>query len=114
MLIPRVGFGNRCCRCFIAASNAASNEWHSGDVEQTLALIGYVEGEQSRRTGRRFANGELMALIGEAERAGAKTVAAILQHIVSAKGWDPTDAKLAARLTWSVKDCRKRMNARGD
>lgn len=59
-----------------------------------------------RNPARRFANGEL---IGEAERAGNPDV----QYIVAAKGIDQDHKKLFARIIFSVKDCRKRMNAWG-
>lgn len=78
-------------------------------IDQTLALIGYSK----RLKARRFANGELMAMIGEAERAGNQTPTRIVQYIMPVKGMDQTDKKLFARLTFSVKDCRKRMNVRG-
>ncbi len=77
-------------------------------IDQALALIGYGKA----RVARRFANGELIALIGEAERAGHQTPTRIAQYIMAAKGWDSSDDKLAKRILFSVKDCRKRMNAR--
>jgi hypothetical protein len=78
-------------------------------IDQALALIGYGKG----RVARRFANGELIKLIGEAERAGNQTPTRIAQYIMAAKGMDQDDKKLVARIIFSVKDCRKRMNARG-
>ena len=77
-------------------------------IDQALALIGHGKG----RVARRFANGELMRLIGEAERAGNQTPTRIAQFVMAAKGMDQTDKKLVARIIFSVKDCRKRMNAR--
>ena len=78
-------------------------------IDQALNLIGY----STRVVARRFANGELMRLIGEAERAGNQTPTRIMQYVMASKGMDATDKKLAARVLFSVKDCRKRMNARG-
>jgi hypothetical protein len=78
-------------------------------IDQALALIGYG----TKTVARRFANGELMKLIGEAERAGNQTPTRITQFVMAAKGMDQADAKLTARVLFSVKDCRKRMNARG-
>jgi hypothetical protein len=78
-------------------------------IDQALSLIGY----SNARVARRFANGELMALIGEAERAGHQTPTRIAQFIMAAKGMDQSDKKLVARILFSVKDCRKRMNAKG-
>jgi hypothetical protein len=78
-------------------------------IDQALALIGYGK----KTTARRFANGELIALIGEAERAGHTTPTRIAQFIMAAKAMDQNDRKLAARILFSVKDCRKRLNARG-
>lgn len=82
-------------------------------VDQTLALIGYHGEGQIMGRERRFANGELIALVGEAERAGHRSPPAIAQYVMGAKGMDLTDKKLAARILWSVKDCRKRLAARG-
>ena len=45
---------------------------------------------------------------------GLKTNMAVVEHVMKAKGYDPSDAFLKKRVAWSVKDCRKRMNARGD
>jgi len=53
-----------------------------------------------------------MALIGEAERAGSQTPTRIMQYVLAAKGMDASDKKLCARMLFSVKDCRMRMNAR--
>jgi len=78
-------------------------------IDQALSLIGYGKGTVARR----FANGELIQLIGEAERAGNQTPTRIVQYIMAAKGMDQDDKKLFARVLFSVKDCRKRMNARG-
>jgi hypothetical protein len=54
-----------------------------------------------------------MELIGEAQRAGDQTPTRIAQFVVAAKGIDQGDKKLVARMIFNVKDCRKRMNARG-
>ena len=78
-------------------------------IDQALALIGHGKGRLSRR----FANGELIKLIGEAERAGNQTPKPIAQFVMAAKDMDQADKKLVARIIFSVKDCRKRMNARG-
>jgi hypothetical protein len=78
-------------------------------IDQALNLIGY----STKVVARRFANGELMRLIGEAERAGNQTPTRIMQYVMATKGMDATDKKLCARILFSVKDCRKRMNARG-
>jgi len=78
-------------------------------IDQALNLIGY----STKVVARRFANGELMRLIGEAERAGNQTPTRIMQYVMAAKGMDASDKKLCAKILFSVKDCRKRMNARG-
>ncbi|MEQ1785350.1 MAG: hypothetical protein ABMA14_28725 [Hyphomonadaceae bacterium] len=78
-------------------------------IDQALALIGYG----TKVVARRLANGELIRLIGEAERAGNQAPTRIMQYIMAAKGMDQSDEKLAKRILFSVKDCRKRMNARG-
>ncbi len=41
---------------------------------------------------RVFAHGELVALVGDAERSGAKTNMAVVEHVMRAKGHDPNDA----------------------
>ncbi len=81
-------------------------------LDQTLALIGYTD-ENVVARGRRFANGELIALIGEAERSGHKTVTPIVQYVMSAKGMDLTDERLRRKIIYSVKECRKRTSPRG-
>lgn len=86
----------------ISARGIQSAIYH---IEQSLALIGYANGEMLPRR-RRFANGELIALIGEAERGGHTTVSAVARYIVSAKGWDPTDDDLTRKIRYSVKECR--------
>ena len=78
-------------------------------IDQALRLIGYGK----KIAARRFANGELIKLIGEAERAGNQTPTRIAQFVMAAKGMDQADKKLVARIIFSVKDCRKRLNARG-
>lgn len=78
-------------------------------IEQALSLIGYSK----TTVARRFANGELMRLFGEAERAGNQTPTRIVEYIMASKRMHATDAKLKARILSSVKDCVKRMNARG-
>lgn len=80
-------------------------------VDATLAVFGHFEGKQ--RSLRVFANGELIRLLGEAERGGATTLAAITAYVMKAKEMDPGNVKLRKRIYWSVKECRKRMNARG-
>lgn len=52
-------------------------------------------------------------MIGEAERAGNQAPTRIMQYVMAAKGMDATDKKLFPRILFSVKDCRKRMNAKG-
>ncbi len=78
-------------------------------IDQALSLIGYSK----TTVARRFANGELIRLIGEAERAGNQTPTRIMQYIMASKGMDQSDKKLCARILFSVKDCRKRLNAKG-
>lgn len=78
-------------------------------IDQALELIGHGQ----RKIHRRFANGELMKLIGEAERAGHQTPTRIAQFVMAAKGMDETNRKLVAKIRFSVKDCRKRMTAKG-
>jgi hypothetical protein len=60
-----------------------------------------------------FAAGELMRLIGEAERAGFSTHREIALYIIRTKKLDATDRDLIRRVRWSVGECRKRLNAKG-
>lgn len=77
-------------------------------IDQALNLIGY----RAKVVARRFANGELVRLISEAGRAGNQTPTRIMQYIIAAKGMDQSEKKLCARIPFSVKGCRKRINAR--
>jgi hypothetical protein len=81
-------------------------------LDATLRLLGH-DPHARKAYGRLFANGELIALIGEAERAGHKTPVPILDYLMKAKGLDATDKRLRHKLLYRVKDCRRRMNARG-
>ena len=80
-------------------------------LDATLALLGHAPG--AKKAARLFAIGELIALVGEAERAGNKTPVPILDYITRIKGLNPSDAVLRKRLLTSVEDCRKRMNRSG-
>ena len=81
-------------------------------LDATLRLLGHDP--HARKTyGRLFASGELIALIGEAERAGHTTPVPILAYLMKAKGLDATDKRLKQKLLYRVKDCRRRMSARG-
>lgn len=80
-------------------------------LDQTLAVFGHYAGK--RKSVRLFSNGELIRRIGEAERAGATTVSTITAHVMDARNLDQSNTKLRRRVYWSVKECRKRMNARG-
>jgi hypothetical protein len=81
-------------------------------LDATLKLLGHNP-DKPRTFKRLFAAGELMALIGEAERAGHTTPTPMLNYILKAKGLDATDKKVRQKLLYRVKDCRKRMNAKG-
>lgn len=66
-------------------------------LDATLRLLGHDP--HARKTyGRLFASGELIALIGEAERAGHKTPVPILDYLMKAKGLDATDKRLRQKL----------------
>jgi len=80
-------------------------------IDATLKLLGHDGGPGGKRE-RLFANGELIALIGEAERTGLETPVPIALHIMKSKGMDPADAALKKRMVWKVKECRKRLNRR--
>lgn len=79
-------------------------------IDATLEAFGHRPGTKAKR---RFANGELIRLIGEAERAGVTTPNGIARWVMQAKGWGEGDQTLYKRTLWSVKECRKRMAARG-
>jgi len=78
-------------------------------IDETLKLLGHTGGRMQQRI---FAHGELMALIGDAERSGLSTNAGIADYVIKAKDL-PSGQDMRRRIQWSVKDCRKRMNARG-
>jgi hypothetical protein len=80
-------------------------------LDATLEAFGYRPG--SHKLKRRFANGKLIRLIGEAERAGVTSINSVARWVVQAKGWNAADATLFKRVLWSVKECRKRLNAKG-
>ena len=52
-------------------------------------------------------------LQGDAESAGVTSVNGIARWVVQAKGWNAADQTLKKHTLESVKECRKRMNARG-
>jgi hypothetical protein len=79
-------------------------------IDATLAAFGHGKAKTFHR---RFANGELIRLIGEAERANVTSHGAVARWVVTQKGWDWSDKVLAKRVVASVKECRKRLNARG-
>jgi|JI10StandDraft_1071094.scaffolds.fasta_scaffold20588_9 hypothetical protein len=78
-------------------------------IDHALNLIAYSDTVKAQR----FADAELLALIGEAERAGNQTPTRIMQYVMAAKGMDASDKKLCARILFRVKDCRNRMIAKG-
>lgn len=82
-------------------------------LDAALALMGHTGKPLATkpRAANRFANGELMALVGDAQRAGCVTSREIRDHVMKAKGFDMTDRVLAAKIMMSVKDCRKRLKA---
>ena len=79
-------------------------------IDAAIRLLG---GGRERKQNRMFAAGELMRLIGDAERAGSATHREIAMHIIRAKKLDATDRALINRVRWSVSECRKRLNAKG-
>src|SRR5689334_5495586 len=79
-------------------------------IDATLAAFGHGN---PRTFHRRFANGELIRLVGEAERANVTGHYAMARWVIDKKGWDRSDKVLARRVLASVKECRKRLNARG-
>jgi hypothetical protein len=76
-------------------------------IDATLSLLGHTA---RPKVSRRFAPGELLALVGEAERAGCDTPTKITTYILAAKGFG---SELRGKVMFSVKDARKRLNARG-
>jgi hypothetical protein len=80
-------------------------------IDHAIRLLG---GRGPKRRNQMFGPGELIKLIGEAERlhglSGPKKTAL---HIIRAKGLDATDKDLIRRVRWSVTECRKRMAGRG-
>ena len=69
--------------------------------------------EKYRERGARlFEHGELMALVGKAQRGGLTSPTCITRFIMRAKGVDPEDRHKFNRYYGSVTDCRKRMKGR--
>jgi len=66
-----------------------------------------------KRRNRTFANGELLPLVGEHERAGLSRAIDIAKAIMTDKRMDMEDADLVKRIRWSVTDARRRAAARG-
>ena len=56
---------------------------------------------------RRFANGELIRLIGEAERADITSMTGIACWVIQTKGWPDADPALTRRVMWSVRDAER-------
>lgn len=77
------------------------------------ALGGRMAAAAARRQSRLFGPGELMRLVGEAERAGESDPRHIAISIMRSKHMDLTDRELVNRMRWKVTDCRRRMTARG-
>ncbi len=78
-------------------------------IDRALLVFGFedIESIEPRRKpvrARLFRSGELVALIGEAERAGLESNADIAAWIVERRGWDQVRLK---RVHQSVKDRRK-------
>jgi hypothetical protein len=69
-------------------------------LDETLAVFGHHVGGP-RRQPRVFAHGELIALIGDAERSGCATNSAVVEHVMRAKAHDPSDMLLKKRIAWS-------------
>lgn len=51
-------------------------------------------------------------LQGDAERASVTSINGIARWAVQSKGWNDADQTLYKRTIWSMKECRKWMNAR--
>jgi hypothetical protein len=78
-----------------------------------LTAIRALGGEPPKKQNRYFGPGELIKLIGEAERAGLKTPRDVAHYVMETKQLDTNDKSLVRRIRWGVTDCRKRMAARG-
>ena len=70
-------------------------------------------GRPAKRQNRFFGPGELIRLIGEAERSGLSTPRDVARYIMKAKELNETDKAVVRHVRWSVTECRRRMNARG-
>ena len=83
-------------------------------IDATLEILGYQNPNAIVPRFRRhkppmFRSGELMALVGEAERLGHCDNVTITRWIMEQRGLDEGMYKRARE---SVKDCRKRLNRR--
>lgn len=83
-------------------------------IDATLEILGYAEPGRivprfQRQSPPMFKAGELMALVGEAERTGHKDNVSITRWIMEQRNFDDGVYK---RLRESVRDCKKRLNRR--
>jgi hypothetical protein len=81
-------------------------------IDGTLRLLGYEDPKSIRPHFKRknkplFGPGELMALVGQAERAGCDDAVSVTRWVMLARN---LDEGLYQRVRASVKDCRKRLN----
>lgn len=86
-------------------------------IESALKVFGVnrpdLLPETFRERGTRlFEHGELMALVGKAQRDGLTSPTDITKQVMQAKGVDASDRHLFKRYYDSVKDCRKRLKGR--
>lgn len=80
-----------------------SNLYH---LNATLELLGHKPDEHKRQ--RFFANGELIRLIGDAERSGLTSSESITQQVMKSKGFDYKDGDMRKVMLAKAKECRKR------
>lgn len=86
---------------------------HVFHIDGAITALGGRTAGAARRQSRLFAPGELMRLVGEAERAGETDPRHIAISIMRSRQMDLTDRALVNRMRWKVTNCRKRLNAKG-
>lgn len=79
-------------------------------IDATLKALGYKRSLVKKQK-RIFRNGELIALVGEAERKGIDGPTPIAAYVAERKGLNFDERSMRRRLVASVKECRKRTTA---
>ena len=80
---------------------------HVFHIDGALIAIGY-KNPPKQRGAHMFQRGELIALVGQAERQGCKTAREVAVWLMKNRGMDPEDRDALNHMIGKVKECRKR------